>query len=210
MTITSVTVRFLRRVQIADYEPAEAEVTFVANLAEVITPLEFADGLLVQARKSVLKALGKSAPTEEVKEVQVAPPAPVSPQPEKRGPGRPRKHPAPEAPKPAEVKKQPSAPEPEVEVEIVADANQIEEPAIDEPPAQDDVFGLDEPAEPPVKKPASIDEFRREVYAIAASMGPEGAEKIRNLRSEYGVAQVIQVPEDKWVEFLTRAKALAA
>lgn len=196
MTISSVTVRFLRRVQIADYEPAEAEVTFVANLTEVAAPLEFADGLLVQARKSVLKVLGKAPPTEEVKEVRAAP-APVAPQPEKRGPGRPRKHPA---PKPVEE----VAPAPEPEIEIGADAG------LDEPVVEADVLGLDEEAEPAVKKPGSIDEFRREVYAIAASMGPEGAEKIRKLRAEYGVAQVIQIPEEKWVEFLSRAKALSA
>lgn len=220
MTVASVTVRFLRRVQVADYEPAEAEMTFVASLAEVAAPLEYADALLERAKRSVLKALGKSAGTETAEVAVVSQPAqliqpaalaqtaqPVQPaqpaQPAKRGPGRPKKNPIPNVVEPVEQA------EPETDQAFEVTSEPVQEPKAEIDPFDFDVDEADSDDEAVVKKPASVDEFRREVYAIASALGPEGAEKIRKLRAEYGVAQVIQIPEAKWVEFLTRAKALA-
>lgn len=102
ISISNVTVRFLRRIQPAQFEPAEAEVTLTASSPEGGTiSQEQTDGLILQAKMTVNSALGianKGSKAAEPAKVAEAKPADAKkpaatteqkPAETKKGPGRP-------------------------------------------------------------------------------------------------------------------------
>lgn len=72
MNVTEITARFMRRVQIKDYEPAEAEISLKAHLDDDEDFRTAGNELILQAREIALTGLrGKTAGETEI-EVKVA------------------------------------------------------------------------------------------------------------------------------------------
>ena len=95
MQVNSVTVRYMRRAQIKDYEPVEAEVSLSAQLAEGEGHVDAVNSLMKDAKKAVIESGLKSGKSETTVETGAA-----------TKPAEPPKQTRKAADKPAETKKE--------------------------------------------------------------------------------------------------------
>jgi len=79
MNVTDITVRFMRRAQIREYEPIEAEVSLKAALAEGEDYVQIANTLMADAKKAVHESgLKSSASTDKTTTTASPAPAPAA------------------------------------------------------------------------------------------------------------------------------------
>lgn len=223
MEIQGFEVLFTRRVQVAEYQPAECTVKLVGaaqagdRLSELLPMAAEAARHVVMVTlrqenidKSLLAVLDHGVkiveakgtenlrPSEKVEEEDDEDEAPA---PRRRG--RPRKTEAQPAPTPAPEAvasvawSEPEAPKPEPEPVVV------EEPKGDE---LDALF--DAPKPKPQWNVPTLDDFRRQVLVLAQQLGAEGAEKVRAIRAQFGVDRIQDIPQARWTEFLDAIYAL--
>lgn len=202
MAITEVSARFMRRAQVAQYEPAEAEAQIKGQVIEG----ESADAILVQcmqkARSVVLGALGLVKPQEPAPAVAqsassdtgtVAQPAPAAPVEAKRPVGRPPKAKEPEAP---------AKPEGDgMDLPAFLDKTKKDDkPAVVTEP----VFEIDET---PPAKVISEAELQRECQKAAARLGsPDQVKKL--MKDKYKVVRVADVNEREREAFIADLASL--
>jgi len=180
--IETATVRFLRRRQVAEYAPAEAEVTLVLGHGE-ITP-EMVEEYLDRARLAVNQTLMRATEADPKPEPKVKLRPKLKSEPEKLP------EPAPQPEKLPEP-----APQPEKLPEPAPQPEKLPEPAPQPEPTAHRV-------------PANYDELQKFVYELAKKLGPDGGARLRELRASYGVPTLQALPQDKWADFLARGAAL--
>jgi hypothetical protein len=178
-----ITIRYLRRVQVAQFEPAEAEASVTTSVPDY-QPAVVAR-MLAELKAAVLSAHGASEATPVSPTSAASAPAPAAPAADhadrsNRPAGRGRKGSAVTPPaEEAEVKVVPIETAP---VETLASANTAE-PELD------------------------LEAFQAEVLRLAASHGPTGAEVVRTVRAEFGAAKIRDIPAERRAEFIATVKA---
>lgn len=166
MPVYEVAVRFMRRAQVKEYEPAEAEVSFKANLEEGEDHLAVANGLMADA-KSVAIESGLKAGKATATSTEAAPAAATSTEAPKNKGGRPPKQ---------------TLTPPAEKTTAAAPAAKDE---FDSPPAK--------PAETKPAAPAADDEFAAFDSAPAASAAPMTVKELQDWITAQMQAKKIEV-----------------
>lgn len=176
---------FSKTVQTAPYESEKAEISAQRKIdpdEDAQASIEFT---MAMVRKQVMIALGKEAGT------LVA----VATDPQKRGPGRPRKE-APQEPV-AEKTVEKAAPQP-------VSAN-VETPAPSETPVEDDDFG--DPKDKPIEE--ITDKQLQEACSAASKKPGMDAAKVKKLfNTKYGTTLVAKIKPEERKDFLSDLAAL--
>jgi len=176
---------FSKTVQTAPYESEKAEISAQCKVEDGADAQATIEGTMSMVRRQVMIALGKEAGA------LVA----VATDPQKRGPGRPRKDPPvePVVEKTAEK----VAPQP-------VSAN-VETPAPSETPVEDDDFG--DPKDKPIE--AISDKQLQEACAAASKKPGMDAGKVKKLfNTKYGTTLVAKIKPEERKDFLSDLAAL--
>ena len=178
----NVTMRYRQVVQPAQFMPEEAEISAQFTVPENATPATVIESHMAMVKKQVRIALGLEAGTLT-----------AATDPQKRGPGRPKK----EDPKPE------PAPEPE---ETKPEPAKVEEKA----PASDDDFG-DTAGEPAAKEITDADVQAACRNAVADGKGALVAADVKNMaRLKYGTDKVVAIKQEERAKFIADLKNLVA
>lgn len=176
---------FSKTVQTAPYESEKAEISAQCKVEDGADAQATIEGTMSMVREQVYIALGKKAGT------LVA----AATDPQKRGPGRPRK----EAVQGQEAEKtvEKAAPQPV--------STNVETPMPSETPVEDDDFG--DPAEKPVE--AISDKQLQEACAAASKKPGMDAAKVKKLfNTKYGTTLVAKIKAEERPAFLADLAAL--
>lgn len=185
MPVYEIAVRFMRRAQVKEYEPAEAEVSFKANIGDGEDHLAIANGLMADAKavaiESGLKA-GKATATTES--------APAAEAPKNKG-GRPPKQTLtpPAETKPAETK---AAATDDFGDPAPAKTETKAAPApAPAPAAADDEFAAFDKKDEPIPSVKELQDW------ITAQMQAKKIEvvKVREILAKYGAARTADTKE---------------
>lgn len=184
MPVYEVAVRFMRRAQVKEYEPAEAEVSFKANLEEGEDHLAVANGLMADAKsvaiESGLKA-GKATATSTSTEA-----APAAEAPKNKG-GRPPK----QTLTPPAEKTTAAAPAAKDEFDSPPAKPAETKPAA---PAADDEFAAFDSAPAAPAAPMTVKELQDWITAQMQAKKIEVV-KVREILSKYGAARTADTKE---------------
>jgi len=173
---------FSKTVQTAPYESEKAEISAQCKVEDGSDAMATIEGTMSMVREQVYIALGKKAGTMTA----------VATDPQKRGPGRPRKEPSPVQPEAEKTVDKP-APQPVPQEEKV------------EAPVEDDDFG--DPAEKPVE--AISDKQLQEACAAASKKPGMDAAKVKKLfNTKYGTTLVAKIKAEERPAFLADLAAL--
>ena len=183
MEVYEINARFMRRIQAKEYEPAEAEVTFKANLAEGEDYMALAGELMANAKSTVIESGLKSGKaTAEVATADAAP---------KNVGGRPKKQ---TLTPPAETAKA-EAPKPEPTPAPVA-----------APAAEPDEFGeFDSPAAEP-EKPMAAKELQEWITAHLQAKRIDTT-SVKAILGKYGAARTMDTKEGDRVNIKAEIEA---
>ena len=178
---------FSKTVQTAPYESEKAEISAQCKVDEGADAQTTIESTMSMVRRQVMIALGKEAGA------LVA----AATDPQKRGPGRPRKEPAAEQEPVVEKTVAKAAPQP-----VSANA---EPPAPSETPVEDDDFG-----DPKDKKIEEItDKALQEACALASKKPGMDAAKVKKLfNTKYGTTLVAKIKPEERKDFLSDLAAL--
>lgn len=189
MHVHSLSVRYMRRAQIKDYEPVEAEVTLSATLAEGEEHKAAVHNLMVDAKQGVIESGLKSGKaTAEAKTETAAAPAAAPAAAEKKPAAKPKADKPKEEPKPA------SAPAADPADPAGAPS---EEPAAAEAPADEFAEFDAGPAAEPEVKAISVKELTDWVTASlkdkANGITPDD---VKAIYSKFGAARTSDLKDD--------------
>lgn len=179
---------FSKTVQTAPYESEKAEISAQCKVEDGADAQATIESTMSMVRDQVFIALGKKAGT------LVA----VATDPQKRGPGRPRKEPAAEQEPVAEKTVAKAAPQP-----VSANA---ETPAPSETPVEDDDFDFTGLHHPVVE---ISDKALQEACALASKKPGMDAGKVKKLfNTKYGTTLVAKIKPEERKDFLSDLAAL--
>jgi hypothetical protein len=173
---------FSKTVQTAPYESEKAEISAQCKVEDGADAQATIEGTMSMVRRQVMIALGKEAGTLTA----------VATDPQKRGPGRPRKEPTGDAEKTIEK----AAPQP---------VPQEDEGKPIEAPVEDDDFG--DPKDKPIE--AISDKQLQEACAAASKKPGMDASKVKKLfGTKYGTSLVAKIKPEERKDFLADLAAL--
>jgi hypothetical protein len=188
MAFTEVTARYSRKVQVAQYEPAEAEVTIRAQIIEGEDGDKVIGTAMGKAKLAVNVALGLVKPAEK-------PPAPVA-------------QPAPDAGKvDSGTPTAPAAPDKAAEI----DMGEVKEPAKRgpgrPPKPKADPASMDDFDAPAAKVVISDTELQAEASKTAQRLGgPDAVKKL--MKDKYKIARLAELTEKDRTTFVADLAAL--
>jgi hypothetical protein len=175
---------FSKTVQTAPYESEKAEISAQCKVEDGADAQATIEGTMSMVRRQVMIALGKEAGALTA----------VASDPQKRGPGRPRKDPPVEQVAEKTVEK--AAPQP------VPQEEKVEAP---EAPVEDDDFG--DPKDKPIE--AISDKQLQEACAAASKKPGMDASKVKKLfGTKYGTTLVAKIKPEERKDFLADLAAL--
>lgn len=209
-TITDVSVRYMRRVQMKEYEPAEAEVGFKAQLEEGENHILAANNLMQDAKIAVIETAlkgnkGGTTRTESAATATTADEAPKAVEKDatvSRGRGRPRKNPTPTDDfdtSPAPVKA-PVAVTDDFDTPVTkpdpVEAIPEPKPTTPSPTVEVDEFGDPVTKPEPVadEKPLSVKDLQDWV-AAQIQAGKTNAETVKGVYAKFGFARSTDTTE---------------
>lgn len=208
VTITDVSVRYMRRVQMKEYEPAEAEVGFKAQLEDGENHILVANNLMQDAKIAVIETAlkgnkGGTTRTESAATATTADEAPKAVEKDatvSRGRGRPRKNPTPTddfdtSPAPVTA---PAAATDDFDTPATKPdpVEAIPEPKPTTPPPQVDVDEFGDPVvkEAPAEAALSVKDLQDWV-AAQIQAGKTNAETVKGVYAKFGFARSTDTTE---------------
>jgi hypothetical protein len=201
MNVTDVTVRFMRRAQIREYEPIEAEVSLKAALAEGEDYVKIANTLMADAKKAVHESgLKSSASTDKATTATAPAPAPAADAPKPRG--RPPSKPAAAAPAPA----------PADDFDDPAPVNKPAAPAPAPAPAADFDDMTASPAPAPAAAPAATMTLKElQVWTNANIEGNKiTIDQVKGVWQTFGCSRSSELKPEQYGEARAKIEAIIA
>jgi len=178
---------FSKTVQTAPYESEKAEISAQCKVEDGADAQATIEGTMSMVRRQVMIALGKEAGTLTA----------VAADPQKRGPGRPRKEPTAGQEPVADKTVEKAAPQPV--------STNAETPTSSETTGEDDDFG--DPKDKPIE--AISDKQLQEACAAASKKPGMDASKVKKLfGTKYGTTLVAKIKPEERKDFLADLAAL--